>query len=1110
MENLNENENEYKKNYNCLMKLYHFQESMRKFQIEQNESTNFYLINPKSLINYNEYCNIKDLKSIFSNNAKSNGAVKSKIKIEKLPIIKEKDNDEYPYKEIKIIFKVKYRTKELDLSCYNKIIIVNEEIKNLMNNITNFIKENIIFINDYIAIPLKMNILEIFKYDNIKRICRPRYIMIFEDQLYTDRAIKELSEEGLFNYLYKKNMKGHIKHEVIYDNKRKKLGEIINISDMLKEIQKKEKLQKIESLMKKETDKKLIEEKEDKYEDEKFNYDDLKEDNKNNNNKNKNINNNSLLKEDIIKENENSKEKSIANDYEEEFKDLKNFEKGEFEEKSEKGENNNNIQNSKNDNIINREIQSENYEPEKEFLNELEGEQKDNNINENEIKNEINNANNNIEQESMDKIKSEQIKKLEEDKNTEKNIQEEINVNNGMEEKKEESENKMNIEGDKNEQKEEEYNDEFNQIKEGTSFDENKKINNEKEEKEKEPENNLKAEKENNLNEKEELTEESLLSLRQKLKYSEKSENEENKIGEEKSIKENENQIIKEEEKINEQTKLKDEENKNDEEKMKKHESIILEDEDIDDAMKIKEEKVSKEEEKKEEQSMKLGQEKNIMDNIQQKPEENEIKNKEEEIQNNLNNEEIQRKKIEEEIKNKLEDEEIQNNKKQEDINNQLNEEELLRKKIEEQKNQELLEEENLKKQIEEKNQEDLEDELELKKIEEDLGLNNTEEKNEKKSLDEKTKEEIAYKNTHFIQSLQEDPKIGLNNIGATCYMNATIQCLSRTTELSNYFLNQENKISQDEKLSFSYLNLISNLWHKQEDNASSYSPYDFKNIVSEMNPLFQGIAANDSKDLILFILQQLHEELKLKIEGDTLLNQNKEIADQTNRNAVLEEFKESMKNNVSIISELFFGMNEIISDCLNCRQKGNPIIKYNFQIFNFIIFPLKEVSNYKKTKSNNNNMNTNEDSVTIYDCFEQFVQPALMTGDNMMFCNKCQQLANSSYTTKIYYTPKILILILNRGKGNEFKIKINFDKIISIGQYVEQKEEEELKYELYGVLTHLGTSDMSGHFVSFCYSIIDKIWYKFNDAFVEPVNDFQKEIHDFEDPYILFYRKMN
>ena len=156
------------------------------------------------------------------------------------------------------------------------------------------------------------------------------------------------------------------------------------------------------------------------------------------------------------------------------------------------------------------------------------------------------------------------------------------------------------------------------------------------------------------------------------------------------------------------------------------------------------------------------------------------------------------------------------------------------------------------------------------------------------------------------------------------------------------------------------------------------------------------------------------------------------------------------------------------------------------------------------------NKLNEGEESVTIYDCFEQFILPAIMTGDNMMFCNNCQQMSPTSYTTKIYSAPKILILILNRGKGNEFKIKINFEKIISIENYVEQKEEKELKYELYAVLTHLGTSDMNGHFIAFCYSIIDNIWYKFNDAFVDPITDFQKEVHDFEEPYILFYKKLN
>ena len=150
----------------------------------------------------------------------------------------------------------------------------------------------------------------------------------------------------------------------------------------------------------------------------------------------------------------------------------------------------------------------------------------------------------------------------------------------------------------------------------------------------------------------------------------------------------------------------------------------------------------------------------------------------------------------------------------------------------------------------------------------------------------------LKYRNSHFIQFLEKDPKIGLNNIGATCYMNATIQCFSRTTDLSNYFLNPENisQFTTDKKLSFSYYNLISNLWKSQNEELTSYSPYDFKNIISELNPLFQGIAANDSKDLILFILQQLHQELKIEVKENNLEQwPSEEIVDQTNRNAVFE-----------------------------------------------------------------------------------------------------------------------------------------------------------------------------------------------------------------------------
>ena len=42
------------------------------------------------------------------------------------------------------------------------------------------------------------------------------------------------------------------------------------------------------------------------------------------------------------------------------------------------------------------------------------------------------------------------------------------------------------------------------------------------------------------------------------------------------------------------------------------------------------------------------------------------------------------------------------------------------------------------------------------------------------------------------------------------------------------------------------------------------------------------------------------------------------------------------------------------------------------------------------------------------------------------------------------------------------------------------------------------------------CKSPIDNKWYRYNDAFVSPITNIQKEIIEFGTPYILFYQKNN
>ena len=122
---------------------------------------------------------------------------------------------------------------------------------------------------------------------------------------------------------------------------------------------------------------------------------------------------------------------------------------------------------------------------------------------------------------------------------------------------------------------------------------------------------------------------------------------------------------------------------------------------------------------------------------------------------------------------------------------------------------------------------------------------------------DSDSSERMLKENGFIVMKIQREPKIGLGNIGATCYMNATLQCLSHTIKLANYFLNKkkEKKIKQ-KNFSREFLEIIKRLWlESYNNNKTYYEPYSFKKKISEMNPLFEGVQANDAKDLINFIL---------------------------------------------------------------------------------------------------------------------------------------------------------------------------------------------------------------------------------------------------------------
>jgi len=344
---------------------------------------------------------------------------------------------------------------------------------------------------------------------------------------------------------------------------------------------------------------------------------------------------------------------------------------------------------------------------------------------------------------------------------------------------------------------------------------------------------------------------------------------------------------------------------------------------------------------------------------------------------------------------------------------------------------------------------------------------------------------------------------LGYVKIELPNYINSIIYCLSQIEDLIKYFSN-EYKENNNLKLSSNYYNLNNELWLTQ-NGEQKYWPNDFMTELFKMSKEYwlpyKSNNPNDIHYFIVFILEQLHRELKKNI------NIKKEVEyDQYDQNNIV-KYIDDFKEESSIISKLFFGFKETTEECLNCNKKANldnKILSYNYEMFNCLVFPLDEIKN-----------EINSNNVTIIDCFNYIQKTQLFTGDKRNYCDKCEQVYDSNFTTKIYEFPEVLILVFVRNKESGNNVKLDFEEKLNINDLKSEVDVNTLIvfqkqiYNLCGVISFsYEEGKIINNYISSCKSPVDNTWYRYTDSEVTPIRDVQNDIIDYETPYVLFYKK--